>query len=101
MESEVVLRLKVQFVVPDAEEKAPPSICTWTELKLTASEAKPEMVIVPETVDPLPGEEMLNEGGCAALTVRVAALLVILRAVLPTTTVNCAPLSELLVAGVV
>jgi hypothetical protein len=34
-------------------------------------------------------------------TVRVAALLVTLPAVLLTTTVNCAPLSELVVAGVV
>ncbi len=37
----------------------------------------------------------------AALTVRVAALLVTLPAVLLTTTVNSAPLSELVVAGVV
>jgi len=33
--------------------------------------------------------------------VRVAALLVMLPALLLTTTVNCAPLSELVVAGVV
>ena len=37
----------------------------------------------------------------AALTVRVATLLVTLPAVLLTTTVNCAPLSELVVTGVV
>jgi hypothetical protein len=37
----------------------------------------------------------------AALTVRVAALLVMLPVLLLTTTVNCAPLSELVVAGVV
>ena len=37
----------------------------------------------------------------AALTVRVAAALVTLPAVLLTFTVNCAPLSELVVAGVV
>jgi hypothetical protein len=36
-----------------------------------------------------------------ALTVSVAALLVTLPTVLLTTTVNCAPLSELVVAGVV
>jgi len=36
----------------------------------------------------------------AALTVRVAALLVTLPAVLLITTVNCVPLSELVVAGV-
>jgi hypothetical protein len=35
------------------------------------------------------------------LTVSVAALLVALPTVLLTTTVNCAPLSELVVAGVV
>ena len=37
----------------------------------------------------------------AALTVNVAALLVELPAALLTTTVNCAPLSELIVAAVV
>lgn len=37
----------------------------------------------------------------AVLTVNVAALLVALPAVLVTTTVNCDPLSELVVAGVV
>ena len=36
-----------------------------------------------------------------AFTVRVAALLVMLPAPLLTTTVNCAPLSELVVVGVV
>jgi hypothetical protein len=40
-------------------------------------------------------------GGAAAFTVRVAALLATLPAELLTTTVNCAPLSELAVAGVV
>jgi hypothetical protein len=43
-------------------------------------------------------EVMVGSGGA---TVRVAALLVTLPAALPTTTVNCAPLSELAVAGVV
>ncbi len=43
-----------------------------------------------------------NEGATeAALTVRVAVLLVTLPAVLLTFTENCAPLSELVVAGVV
>ena len=37
----------------------------------------------------------------AALTVRMAALLVALPVVLVITTVNCAPLSEVVVAGVV
>jgi len=36
---------------------------------------------------------------CAALTVRLAALLVTLPAVLLTNTVNCAPLSEVVVLG--
>jgi hypothetical protein len=40
-------------------------------------------------------------GVVTELTVRVAILLVTLPAVLLTTTVNCAPLSELVVAGVV
>ena len=37
----------------------------------------------------------------AVVTVSIAALLVALPAVLLTTTVNCAPLSELIVTGVV
>ena len=37
----------------------------------------------------------------AAFTVRLAVVLVTLPALLLTTTVNCAPLSELVVAGVV
>ncbi len=41
---------------------------------------------------------MICTGG--GFTVSVAALLVTVPAVLLTTTVNCAPLSELLVAGV-
>jgi len=40
------------------------------------------------------------KGGMEAFTVRMAALLVTLPAELLTTTVNCPPLSELLVAGV-
>jgi len=40
-------------------------------------------------------------GAEAELTVRVAALLVTLPTLLLTTTVNCAPLSEIAVAGVV
>jgi hypothetical protein len=42
-----------------------------------------------------------NDAGVVALTVSVAALLVTLPAVLLTITVNCAALSELVVAGVV
>jgi hypothetical protein len=44
---------------------------------------------------------MIDGATGAAFTVSVAALLVALPAVLVTTTVNCAPLSELVVAGVV
>jgi hypothetical protein len=57
--------------------------------------------MVPDTVAPLVGEVMVTEGGAMALTVRVAELLVTFPAVLLTTTVNCAPLSELAVAAVV
>ena len=65
MESVVVSRLKVQFVVPEAEEKAPPSICTATELRPKGSEAVPETVMVPEMEAPLVGEEMITVGGRA------------------------------------
>ena len=41
------------------------------------------------------------EGASAAVTVRVAALLVTEPAELLTTTVNCAPLSDVVSAGVV
>jgi hypothetical protein len=57
--------------------------------------------MAPETVAPLAGDEMDTVGGAAAFTVRVAALLVTLPAELLTAAVNCAPLSELVVAGVV
>jgi hypothetical protein len=49
----------------------------------------------------LAGWAVIEGATGAALTVRVAALLVTLPAALLTTTVNCAPLSELVVAGVV
>jgi hypothetical protein len=44
---------------------------------------------------------VICNGEVAALTVRVAVLLVTLATALLTTTVNCAPLSEVAVAGVV
>ena len=44
---------------------------------------------------------MIEGATVAAVTVRVATLLVTLPAELLTTTVNCAPVSELVVAGVV
>jgi len=49
----------------------------------------------------LAGWVVIEGASGAALTVRVAALLVTLPAVLLTTTVNWAPLSEVVVAGVV
>ncbi len=49
----------------------------------------------------LPGWVVIVGATGAALTVRVAALLVALPAVLLTTAMNCAPLSELAVAAVV
>ena len=48
----------------------------------------------------LVGCVVIEGGTAAAVTVRVAALLVTLPAELLTTTVNCAPLSELVVTGV-
>jgi hypothetical protein len=101
LESEEVSREKAQLEVPEAEEKAPLSTCTWTEVKPKLSEAVPERVMEPETVAPFEGEEMETEGGAAVLTVRVAAELVTLPAELLTSTVNLEPESELVVAGVV
>ncbi len=49
----------------------------------------------------LAGWVVIEGATAAAFTVRVAALLVTLPAVLLTSTVNCAPLSELVVTGVV
>jgi len=49
----------------------------------------------------LAGWVVIDGATAAALTVRVAALLVALPTLLLTTTVNCAPLSEVVVAGVV
>ncbi len=49
----------------------------------------------------LPGCVVIEGATEAALTERVATLLVTLPAVLLTSTVNCVPLSEVVVAGVV
>ena len=49
----------------------------------------------------LAGWAVIEGATAAAFTVRVAALLVTLPALLLTSTVNCAPLSELVVVGVV
>jgi len=68
----------------------------------TELEALAATLTVPETVAPFAGEVIETVGGVVPeLTVSVAALLVALPAVLLTTTVNCVPLSELVVAGVV
>ena len=48
----------------------------------------------------LAGCVVIDGGTEAALTVSMAALLVTLPAALLTTTVNCAPVSELIVTGV-
>jgi hypothetical protein len=61
-EREPVLREKDQLVVPEALEKEPPSTESCTELRVTESEAVPETAMVPETVEPLEGEEMETEG---------------------------------------
>ena len=55
----------------------------------------------PAVTDWLAGWVVIEGATGAALTTRVAALLVTLPAVLLIATVNCAPLSELAVAGVV
>ena len=60
--SEAVLRLKDQLLVPDALEKLPPSTATCTAVRATESEAVPETLIVPETVEPLAGEVIATVG---------------------------------------
>jgi hypothetical protein len=60
--SEPVFKLKDQLEVPEALEKEPPSTESCTELRVTESEAVPETAMVPETVEPLEGEEMETEG---------------------------------------
>jgi hypothetical protein len=57
--------------------------------------------VCPEVTVRLAGSVVIEGATAAGFTVSVAALLVTLPAELLTTTVNCAPLSELLVGGVV
>ncbi len=57
--------------------------------------------VCPTVTDWLIGCVLIEGATEAAFTVRAAAPLVTLPAVLLTTTANCAPLSELAVAGVV
>jgi len=102
---EAVSRLKVQLVVPEALEKFPLSTETWTEETATLSEAVPETMVTPEIVAPFVGALMETVDGVVSgvelFTVSVAALLVMLPAVLLTTTRNVAPLSAVVVGGVV
>jgi len=60
-------------------------------------------VLLLDTVTPLKLNEVVLafSRAVAGLTIRVAALLVMLPTLLETATVNCAPLSEVVVAGVV
>ncbi len=88
--------------------KLPEGACTTTcvstvsprALDRLMEEAVPAVSVAP-TLSRLGATQTVNVGGITAFTVRVAALLVTLPAVLLTATVNCAPLSELVVAGVV
>src|SRR5260370_9070429 len=88
--------------------KPPEGACTtnWVStvsprgLDRLVEEAVPAMSVVP-TLSRLGATQTVNVGGITAVMVSVAALLVTLPAMLLTATVNCAPLSELVVAGVV
>jgi hypothetical protein len=76
---EVVFRLKLQLLVPEALEKLPPSTDTWTEEIERLLEAVPETVIVPDTVAPFAGAVIETAGGATALlTVTVLPALVVL-----------------------
>ena len=66
MERELVLREKDQLEVPEALAKEPPSTESWTEV-MARPEATPEMVIVPETVEPFAGL-LIETVGAAAVT---------------------------------
>ncbi len=67
LERELVLREKDQLEVPEALLKAPPSTETCTEVMARPSEARPETVVVPETVAPLAGL-LIDTVGAAAVT---------------------------------
>jgi hypothetical protein len=73
LDRELVLREKDQLEVPEALEKLPLSTESCTEVILTLSEAVPETVVVPETVEPLAGEVMATEGeGVPMLMLKLA-----------------------------
>ena len=59
------------------------------------------VAVCPEVTEALEGCEVIEGATAAAATLRVAALLLALPALLLTVTLNCAPLSEIAVAGVV
>ena len=63
--------------------------------------ATEKVAVWPEVTVWLAGCVVIDGATAPAFTVSMAALLVAVPAVLLTTTVNCAPLSELMVAAVV
>ena len=62
LERELVLRDMDQLEVPEVLAKKPLSTESCTELMATLSEAVPETVVMPETVEPLEGEVMVTDG---------------------------------------
>jgi hypothetical protein len=60
-----------------------------------------KVAVAPATTETLAGCAVMLGATAAVVTVNVALLLVTLPALLVTTTLNCAPLSLLVVAGVV
>ena len=73
LERELVLREMDQLDVPEVPAKELLSTESCTELMETLSEAVPETVVMPETVEPLEGEVMVTEGEeVAILMLRLA-----------------------------
>jgi hypothetical protein len=73
LERELVLRDVDQVEVPEVVAKEPLSTESCTELMETLSEAVPETVVMPETVEPLEGEVMVTDGEeMAILMLRLA-----------------------------
>src|SRR5438132_12156767 len=65
--SVVVSIPKVQLFVPVAFKKLPESMRTCTAVTPTLSEAVPDTVAVPETVDPEAGAEIVSVGGVVSV----------------------------------